>query len=170
MSSLSSMATCWFRFSLVKKPLNWPTTAKTESIPSSLRSGAPISTAMTISAPWSLAMEIGRLFTIPPSDSSFPSRFTGARKPGTDMLACSASAKSPSCRITSLLSGILVATARKGTGNESKLSRVGTKPIERRINDDMVCPCRAPFATLNLPSPQPILGSIGNSSLNCLSR
>ena len=83
-------------------------------------SGVPMLTTISTSAPIARATSTGTLFTRPPSPSTRPSISVGENTPGTLMLERSASAKSPSERITGWPLSMSVATARKGIGNSSK--------------------------------------------------
>ncbi len=56
---------------------------------------SPTSTAITMSAPIARTVWTGRFCTVPPSVRTSPSCSTGAKTPGTDMLARIASATFP---------------------------------------------------------------------------
>ncbi|CAJ5848818.1 Uncharacterised protein [Burkholderia pseudomallei] len=62
---------------------------------SSGRSGEPMSTAITTSAPIARAASTGRLPTSPPSTSARPSISAGENRPGSAMLARIASGSEP---------------------------------------------------------------------------
>ena len=77
--------------------------------------GSPTSTAMMTSAPMDRATSTGKLSEMKPSTSSSPSRETGAKPPGTAMLANTALEISPSPITTAWPVTISVATARNGS-------------------------------------------------------
>ena len=55
-----------------------------------------ISTPMMMSAPTALAMSVGKLFFVPPSEKSIESTRTGMKYPGIDIVERIASMSGPS--------------------------------------------------------------------------
>ena len=82
--------------------------------------GEETSIARIISAPISLAISTGRLFTIPPSTKSASPHSTGANIVGIDREALSAFASEPSLIMTSFPEIISNALQRNGIGKLSK--------------------------------------------------
>lgn len=97
--------------------------------------GVGTATAITTSAQVCRAMSTGTLRVRPPSPSVRPSICTGAKTPGTDMLARMARARSPSASTTISPFIMSVAIARNGIGRWSK-SEV---PRLRATRSRMVC-------------------------------
>src|SRR5437867_1338669 len=91
-----------------------------------------MSTAMTLVAPSSWAMPIGRLAAAPPSINFRPSSCTGGNMPAIDMLARMAVARLPRSRMTALPLARSAATARYGIGSRSKsvspVARISSRP------------------------------------------
>ena len=97
----------------VSRLLRWPTTAANElNCSSAPTSGLEMSTAITVTAPSSLAMPTGRLAAMPPSTRARPSSRTGGKAPGIDMLARMAVARLPESRTTASPVAMSAATAR----------------------------------------------------------
>ena len=115
--------------------------------------------AMTTSAQASRATSTGRLRVMPPSTSSQSPTSTGAKAPGTDMLARSAVGRSPERNTTIWPDLRSVATARKGIGNRSKSSTPVCEATMLRSRDSTCWVSTSPRGAISPCSPSP------NSSL-----
>ena len=131
-------------------------------------SGVPMLTAMMRSTPIARATSTGRLSTSPPSPRMRPSTSIGANRPGTDMLARSACARSPSRKTTASPLSMSVATARKGIGRPSKLGARRTASVWRRSSSSSSRLDTEPIGSIGSPPsrlrPTSIAGEISKSS------
>ena len=110
---------------------SWLSTAPALVMSSRDSSGVPTSITITRVAPMARTAFTGTLSATRPSTSSRPSISTGAKPPGTAMLARIALARLPERSTTWRPVSMSVAMARKGIGSRSKSCTLATCSVSR---------------------------------------
>ena len=82
---------------------------------------SPTLTATTRAAPMSLTTSAGTLSTVPPSTSTIPSRRTGGKISGSDIVARIAEASEPRSSTTRVALSRSIDTVRNGVGRSSNV-------------------------------------------------
>ncbi len=82
---------------------------------------SPTLTAITRSAPIARTTSAGTLSMAPPSTSTWPSRWTGGKISGSDIVARIAEASGPRSSATGVALRMSTATARNGVGSASNV-------------------------------------------------
>ncbi len=138
--TISALAIDLRVFACIMVSMVWPIRPNSDPLTARVSPMKPTLMAMTVPAPMARTTSAGTLFIAPPSTSTMPSRSTGGKMPGSDMVARIALASTPLSRTICCAVTRSTAIARNGVGKSSKLERPTYGPAIRASRKSTCCP------------------------------